>query len=291
MNMTNEEKINEILTLFNIGNYSYKKVHNDKEDYDYDHVYTVTSGSDKYILKKTNKVELAVYNLNLDHFLKPKGSYIDGDDVYLLLPFYEGKSIYDLTRDILIMIIDALCDIQGRYWNASINGLDNFDYYYNRALDRKKYIEEEYLDIYDEFCELYKSIPRTLSNDDLLPFNVMTNNKEVIFIDWGEAGMLPYPLMLARLITTAKEDNYIFQIKEEDRKFAIDYYYEKLISKKGIPYEEYIKVFNYFMFHQYTEGMYVYYKYSDSKTDYTVDEYNRSKEGLSKLTSIICKNR
>ena len=104
-----------------------------------------------------------------------------------------------------------------------------------------------------------------------------------MFIDWEEAGVLPYPCMLARLLAHGSEHGETpFYMAAEDKAFALDYYYQHLIKDKGISYEEYRRAMALFIFYELTEWVYVYRKYHKKPDDlyeyYRANAQNAAKE-------------
>ena len=105
-------------------------------------------------------------------------------------------------------------------------------------------------------------------HEDLLPFNVIIDNQKAVFIDWEYGGILPYPMMLARLIAHTKDDpNYFFFMEEKTYNFAIDYYYKGLTEFYNISRSEYDEVIDAFSFYELIEWIYVYNKYGKAKDE------------------------
>ena len=65
----------------------------------------------------------------------------------------------------------------------------------------------------------------------------------------------------------------------EDRDFAIEYYYEGLIRKHGIPYEEYRHTLDCFLFYEYCEWIMLGNRY-DNREDERYGYYCRLAEDL-----------
>lgn len=79
-----------------------------------------------------------------------------------------------------------------------------------------------------------------------------------MFLDWEYGGILPYPVILARLIAhggTDPED--VFFLLPEDREFAISYYYERLLREKGVSQPIYRRTLDYYLFYEYCEWVFV----------------------------------
>ena len=128
---------------------------------------------------------------------------------------------------------------------------------------RRAYLTEPDLRAWlDRFLALYPTLPRTLCHNDLLPFNLILGEGRVVFIDWETGGMLPYPCMLARLLVHGSEHGETpFYMTQEDKAFAVRYYYEHLLQDRGVPYADYRRALELFWFFELTEWVYVYRKY------------------------------
>lgn len=88
----------------------------------------------------------------------------------------------------------------------------------------------------------------------MLPLNVLADNDRAVIIDWECAGILPYPCALVRFLAYSGETpDYMYRISGEDREFAAQYYYEKLIMNKGISHDEYIRTLRLFFLKEYIE--------------------------------------
>lgn len=179
-----------------------------------------------------------------------------------------GENLQKCTRSALTAALDALMEMQKTYWGASDDG--SFADTLPGSLGRRPYLGDDRLTAqYDEFLQLYKTIPRTLCHNDLLPFNVIANENRAVLIDWEQAGILPYPVSLARLLAHATENtDALFSITEADRAFAIDYYYERLLAPLGITKEAYRRDLDYFLFYEYCEWVFLGHKYHQTDGDY-----------------------
>ena len=190
----------------------------------------------------------------------------------------------DCDRQLLIKAIDSLIYIQDCYWNDNIN--ENVGYTYKDSIEgrtkRKEYLLDDSLEKeYDKYLDIYSKSPKTLCHDDLLPFNVIASDKAASIIDWEYAGILPYLSPISRLIAHSGEDNEFFYMKEEDKDFIIDYYYNKFIINKNIDYSEYVNSLNYFILYEYTEWIMLGNKY-DSVDENRYNMYKRKANELIK---------
>jgi len=79
-----------------------------------------------------------------------------------------------------------------------------------------------------------------------------------VFIDWEVGGILPYPTSLARLIAHGEDaEDALCYMRETDKNFAIDYYFDKFIKGKGIDYSAYRHSLDLFIFYEYCEWVYL----------------------------------
>jgi hypothetical protein len=224
------------------------------------------------VLKIAKGSEAEIYA----HILGPKQPFApciyaagiaDGTQ-YLLMEYIPGENLMHCTREKLIFALDALSEMQSEFWQNTAHsqiGL-SFEDSISRRENRIKYLNDPELEqIYREFLREYRSVPRTLCHDDLLPFNVIIRKNRAVFIDWEVAGILPYPVSLARLIAHGEEgDGAFFFMTEEDKVFALDYYYQNLISQKGISREVYDRTMALFLFYELCEWIYLGNRYEDT---------------------------
>ena len=196
----------------------------------------------------------------------------DGE-TYMLMEFFEGETMSHSTREKLILALDALIQTQAKFW-GSIDLADAGWTFDKRHAARKKRLAymEDLSDAYEAYLEADRSVPRTLCNDDLLPFNVLVNADRAVIIDWEFAGILPYPCALARLLAFGEENtDFMFQMSLADKEFAVQYYYDHLIRSKGISWDEFIQTMKLFFFKEYSEWVY----FARSSNDFTKPEYQK----------------
>ena len=99
---------------------------------------------------------------------------------------------------------------------------------------------------------MYQTVPKTLCHDDLLPFNVLVDERRAVMIDWEAADIMAYPTSLARLIAHGtQQPGNLFYLEERDREFSISYYYQSLLRPLGISYREYRKAIDLAIFYEY----------------------------------------
>lgn len=225
-------------------------------------VWKVCTGEETLVLKKTCPEERETY----ETFFPQGGgavpkvygfSEIDGE-VYVLMEFVEGETMSCCTREKLILALDALIETQERYWdNAELADRGwNFTKWYPAREKRLAYMED-LADGYRAYLEAARSVPRTLCNDDLLPFNVLVQEGRAVILDWEFAGILPYPCAIARLLAFGEEHtDFMFQMSREDKAFGVKYYYENFIRGKGISWKDYCRTIQLFFLKEYCEWVY-----------------------------------
>ena len=196
----------------------------------------------------------------------------DGE-TYMLMEFFEGETMSQSTREKLILTLDVLIQMQEKFW-GNTDLADVGWTFEKRHAARKKRLAymEDLSDAYEAYLEADSAVPRTLCNDDLLPFNVLVSADRAVIIDWEFAGILPYPCALARLLAFGEENtDFMFQMSMEDKEFAVQYYFDNLIRNKGISWDEYIRTMKLFFFKEYSEWVY----FARSSNDFTKPEYQK----------------
>ena len=225
----------------------------------------ITDGQDAFLLKAASTNELAVYHRlgNIcDALPRSFGAAPYRDKTYILLEFVAGRNLMRCERGDLIRVLDAMIELQDAYWGTNKRIGRSVSCTLPRLRRRRKYLPEpELRAAFDRFLAVYPTLPRTLCHDDLLPFNLIVSDSRTVFIDWEEAGILPYPAMLARLLAHGSVHGETpFYMTEADKTFAEDYYYDRFIARKGIPRDEYAQAMALFRFFELTEWVYVYRK-------------------------------
>ncbi len=228
-----------------------------------------------YVLKKTGDQEISVYETFLKQaeygaprFYKSINCH---DEKYMLIEYIEGNDLRVCERKSLTAVLDALIYLQKLYWER--RDLQNIGFGFEASLSdrrtRGEYLNDPDLEqAYETFLRLYSSIPRTLCHDDLLPFNVVIAKGKATIIDWEYAGILPYPTSLARLIAHGEEDEKaFFHMKQADKDYAIEYFFEHLLKDKGINYDDYLRTMDYFLLFEYCEWIMLGNKYNDTKSE------------------------
>lgn len=254
------KSINSLSSIINIE----RLIHEDDDDF-YD-AWKIVTNNKIYLLKEASQKELDVYRNILIPLATPFVPYIYetidfNNNKFMLMEYIEGTNLNHCERNSLKLTLDALISLQKKTWLK--DDISPFGYTFNESLKtrstRGKFLNNEKLEkVYSEFYSLYLVTPKALVHDDLLPFNVIVTNSKAVLIDWEYAGLLPYPSSIARLIAHGENDkNALFYMSDEDKKFAIDYYYNTFLKEKGISYENWLKTLKYFLFYEYCEWIYI----------------------------------
>lgn len=260
----------------------------DGEEYS---VWKITADSCIYVLKKAKEYETEVYsgffNYAISGVPRLMGACSEDGEEYILIEYIDGNDMRKCDRTSLIKVLDTLIGIQQKYWEQREKAAVgyNFEKSLESRINRGKYLGDAELErAYAEFLLEYQALPRTLCHDDLLPFNVIINEKGAFIIDWEYAGILPYPASFVRLIAHGEEDeNAFFHMKDEDRLFAIDYYYENLIRAKGISYADYRRSIDLFLLYEYCEWIMLGNKYTDADMERYEKYLKRAKAHLKEI--------
>ncbi|WP_425445852.1 phosphotransferase family protein [Dethiothermospora halolimnae] len=220
---------------------------NPEEERVYD-VYKVNVDGSIYVLKRTDKSEVEVFKkyLNNNNFPVPAyyTDYKYKENFWIIEEFVSGIDLKLFNKETAVLCADSLATISNYYWSEKPNGIhegSRMDKYLKRILKRKECLKNrpDELKAYEIFINRQRTCPRTLSHGDLLPLNAIKTEKEVVFIDWGFSGIMPYSIDPARLITHGSETDNIYYMTEELKKIFLESYYENL-TETGLSYEEYL---------------------------------------------------
>lgn len=237
-------------------------------------VWKVETAVKTYVLKEAKENEVALHKayLSIESPALPRlyGVTRHGERDYLVMEYVHGKTLRSLDRPSITLALDALINLQRRFWGASDPaGAVGFEDFLARRRARGQHLGDERLEqAYDGYLEQFQALPRTLCHDDLLPFNVMATDDRAVLIDWETAGILPYPTSLARLLAHGENTpDAFFHLTDEDRAFAVSYYYENLIREKGISYEDYRRALAFCFLYEYCEWVMLGNKYGNTETE------------------------
>lgn len=185
-------------------------------------------------------------------------------DTYLLMEHAPGEPALHLDRDTLIKIIDALTEVQSAHWQTPCSF--GFDTALASRQKRGTFLQDAEIErAYAIYLDLFRTLPRTLCHDDLLPFNAIVSGERATLIDWEVAGILPYPTPIARLLSHAQDSpDALFRATDADKAFAAKYYYDRLLAPRGIAFREYARALRYFTLYEYCEWIMLGNKYGDT---------------------------
>ena len=247
-----------------------------EEDDELYQVWRIDTHNERYILKEAKGDERYIYaaisGVCKNSVPKIYQAVTADEKTYLLMEYIEGEDLCRCDRGKLTLALDSLINMQKETWEMQeIDGLENsFDKSLANRKNRGKYLGDPLLEeAYEKFLELYRSTPKALCHDDLLPFNIIVAEQNAYLIDWEICGMLPYPTPFARLIAHTQEDeDALFYMTDADKAFAIDYYYDKLLKEKGVLYQDWLRTLEYFLFYEYCEWVFVGNKYQGTEGEY-----------------------
>ena len=247
-----------------------------EEDDELYQVWRIDTHNERYILKEAKGDERYIYatisGICKNSVPKIYQAVTADEKTYLLMEYIEGEDLCHSDRKKLTLALDSLIALQRETWEMQeIDGLENsFEKSFARRKNRGEYLNDTLLEeAYEKFLTVYQSTPKTICHDDLLPFNIIVADQNAYLIDWEIGGMLPYPTSFARLIAHTQEDeNSLFYMTETDKRFAIDYYYDRFLKEKGILYEEWLHTLEYFLFYEYCEWVFVGNKYQATDGEY-----------------------
>ncbi len=247
-----------------------------EEDNEPYQVWRIDSDETRYILKESKGNESEIYQSILSVLKESVPALYQAitidEKTYLLLEYIEGDNLCKCNRTKLRQALDALISLQQKTWGTQTVGQwkSSFERSLVQRQNRGKYLNDSLLEeAYEKFLRVFQFAPKALCHDDLLPFNVISGNDKAFLIDWECGGILPYPTSFARLIAhTEDNEDALFYMTKADRRFAIDYYYDKLLKEKGISYSDWLNTLEYFLFYEYCEWVFVGNKYNVTDCEY-----------------------
>ncbi len=268
--ITVREVLCRIDNRFSIDSITFESFKSPEDGHPYE-AWLVEFQSKKYVLKKAKKYELDIYSTFFKRKINGVPQYLgsteyDGNH-YLLTDYIEGDALLRCDRESIIKVLNTLICLQNEFWQADSYknvGL-NFEKSLDGRISRGKYLNDAELEtVYNKYLQEYFRLPRTLCHDDLLPFNILIA-EEATIIDWELAGLLPYITSFARFIAhTEDSSDAFFYMNDEDKSFAVEYYYREFVSGKSIAYNDYIRSLKLFLFYEYCEWIMLGNKYDDA---------------------------
>lgn len=166
--------------------------------------------------------------------------------VWILIEYIPGSDLRKFNKDMAFECADSLSTIFNMYWQESSfkeNNINSrFQRYWTRINKRASCLKEEskLSAAYTIFLDRQLTSPRTLCNGDFLQFNAIKNDEGITLIDWGFAGIMPYSLDIARLITHGSEEffPFPFYMTDEYRRIFLKELYNKLVYRPD--YHQYV---------------------------------------------------
>lgn len=230
---------------------SIEQFHDDGEGVDRIYnVYKIIVGDEVYILKKSEENEIGVYEKFLLNKKLPvpklEGWTCINNTNWILIEYIEGQDLRNFNEGMAHGCAESLAKIFNTYWQESDfeeNRLDNrFERYWTRINKRLQCLKNEpkLSSAYRIFLDRQLVCPRTLCNGDFLQFNGIESNGKITLIDWAFAGVMPYSLDIARLISHGSEKYFPFPfyMTDEYRKIFVKGVYDRLIYKPN--YKQFI---------------------------------------------------
>lgn len=249
-NLTDINQINMLKSILKVikptlsGHIYIERFHDNGEGVDRAYnVYKIKATNQTYILKKSDDSEIGIYekflvNKNLP-VPKLEGWTCINKTNWILLDYIDGVDLRAFNKNLAYGCADSLSHIFNMYWQENCfekNKLDNrFEKYWSRINKRSECLinEQKLSSAYKVFLDRQLVCPRTLCNGDFLQCNAIENHNSIFLIDWAFAGIMPYSLDMARLISHGSE-NYFpfpFYMTDEYRKIFVKNIYDKLLYK------------------------------------------------------------
>lgn len=206
-------------------------------------VYKITENNKTYILKKSDDYEIGVYEKYLAGKDLPVPSFYGltsfNNTKWILIEYIAGTDLRRFTKDLAYGCAESLSRIFNMYWQDKEfeeNKSDNrFERYWARINKRSECLRNEpkLSSAYHIFLNRQLVCPRTLCNGDFLQYNAIESKDGIIIIDWTFAGIMPYSLDLARLISHGSENcfPFPFYMTDEYGKIFLNSVYDKLLYK------------------------------------------------------------
>ncbi len=209
-------------------------------------VYVIETDAGKYTLKKTGSKEAQIYAqyLSKGEFHVPQyvGMRQAEDADWICMKYVEGKrhAGYD-GRDNRKSGRNLKSKIQSYFWTPSMDKApeneveQRFVEYWKRVLRRASSVADDPIlrKAYQMFLDRQLTCPCTMSNGDFLQWNVIYDGENVVMIDWGFGGMMPYSLDIARFLAHATEtrSTFPFYMNDAQKELFLDRMYEALKTK------------------------------------------------------------
>ena len=152
-------------------------------------VWKIDYSHKSYVLKQAKGEELSIYKTFFSDAPVYAPTLYGTAQGYLLIEYIPGEDLSVCNRRKLTAALDSLIAMQSDFWDEMLpeNAL-------NSRKNRYNFLCNPLLEtVYQAYLADCQQIPAALCHDDLLPFNVLSNDDRCVFIDWEVGGILPYP--------------------------------------------------------------------------------------------------
>mgnify|MGYP002738702227 FL=1 len=163
------------------------------------------------------------------------------DADWICMKYVEGNDMRDMTDETTEKAAETLSKIQSYFWTPSMDKApeneveQRFVEYWKRVLRRASSVADDPIlrKAYQMFLDRQLTCPCTMSNGDFLQWNVIYDGENVVMIDWGFGGMMPYSLDIARFLAHATETRrtFPFYMNDAQKELFLDRMYEALKTK------------------------------------------------------------
>ena len=287
------EIIEHIDAVFISENAVITQLKHEEDDEPYQ-VWIIDSDGTRYILKEAKENECEIHQSIFAVFKGGVPALYQvinvGPKKYLLMEYIEGEDLCKCSRSKLTLALDALISLQQKTWESRTFAHlgDSFDQSFHERQNRGQYLNDALMEqAYGKFLNVYRSVPKALCHDDLLPFNIIVSDQKAFLIDWESGGILPYPTSFVRLIAHAEDKpDALFYMTQADKDFAVKYYYDHLLREKGISYTEWLNTLEYFLFYEYCEWVFVGNKYNETDGKYYKKYFPMAKRQATKILKM-----
>ena len=85
------------------------------------------------------------------------------------------------------------------------------------------------------------------------------------------------------LLTAKRMNRLFFYMTQDDKDYAVEYYFEHLLKEKDIDYNAYRRTLDYFLLYEYCEWIMLGIEYNDTGNERFPKYYAKAKEHVKKL--------
>lgn len=208
----NTQQIN-FLTNMNIK--SFNQISNEKLEKIYDAYLLKDKNDKKFVLKKATEKEYLINQLLIKHqfsYLIPELIHFSKDSnqtFWITTRYFSGKDLSELPPHLSTSLGSELANLVNYFYHRP-DVLDYLTPSIDEQLSKKTTIlnkidcHSPLFKAYSYYLNRFKTIPKTLCHDDLLPINLLYNNNhsnQLKIIDWEHATIGSYLTDITRLTT------------------------------------------------------------------------------------------